>query len=97
MLNSFGEYVFTDNDGKRITINCIRRRQERNCRKLGIYRKSLHKIRKTYGTILLDHNIDNCLIMEQMGHTDIACTGLIGSLIGFCFVMPHKSSKIKGF
>jgi len=74
MLNPFGEYVFTDEKGKRLTTNCIRRRQERNCKKLGIYRKSPHKIRKTYGTILLDHNVDNRLIMEQMGHTDIACT-----------------------
>lgn len=74
MLNPFGEYIFTDKNGKRLTTNCIRRRQERNCRKLGIYRKSPHKIRKTYGTILLDHNVDNRLIMEQMGHTDIACT-----------------------
>ncbi len=74
MLNPFGEYIFTDKDGKRMTTNCIRRRQERNCRKLGIYRKSPHKIRKTYGTILLDHNVDNRMIMEQMGHTDIACT-----------------------
>ena len=73
-LNPFGEYVFVDNQGKRMTTNCIRRRQERNCRKLGIYRKSPHKIRKTYGTILLDNNIDNRLIVGQMGHTDIMCT-----------------------
>lgn len=74
MLNPFGEYIFTDKNGKRMTANCIRRRQEKNCRKLGIYRKSSHKIRKTYGTILLDHTIDNRLIVEQMGHTDINCT-----------------------
>ena len=73
-LNPFGEYVFTDNNGKRMTTNCIRRRQERNCKKLGIYKKSPHKIRKTYGTILLDHNVDNRLIMEQVRHTDITCT-----------------------
>lgn len=73
-LNPFGEYIFTDRNGKRMTTNCIRRRQERNCKKLDIYRKSPHKIRKTYGTILLDHNIDQRLIMEQMGHTDIGCT-----------------------
>ncbi|MBD5487295.1 MAG: site-specific integrase [Lachnospiraceae bacterium] len=74
MLNPFGEYIFTDKNGKRLTTNCIRRRQERNCAKLGIYKKSPHKIRKTYGSILLDHNIDNRMIMEQMGHTDISCT-----------------------
>ena len=73
-LNPFGEYVFTNEKGNRITTNCIRRRVERNCKKLGIYKKSPHKIRKTYGTILLDHNIDHRLIMEQMGHTDISCT-----------------------
>ena len=73
-LNPFGEYVFTDKNGKRMTTNCIRRRQEQNCKKLGIYRKSPHKIRKTYGSILLDYNVDNRLIMEQMGHTDINCT-----------------------
>ena len=74
MLNPFGEYIFTDKNGKRLTTNCIRRRQERNCAKLGIYKKSPHKIRKTYGSILLDHNVDNRMIMEQMGHTDISCT-----------------------
>ena len=36
--------------------------------------KSPHKIRKTYGSILLDNHIDNKLIMEQMGRTDIRCT-----------------------
>ncbi len=74
ILNPFGEYVFTDKNGKRMTTNCIRRRQEQNCRKLGIYRKSPHKIRKTYGSILLDRNVDKRLIIEQMGHTDISCT-----------------------
>ncbi len=74
LLNPFGEYIFTDKNGKRLTTNCIRRRQERNCTKLGIYKKSPHKIRKTYGSILLDHNVDNRMIIEQMGHTDIACT-----------------------
>lgn len=73
-LNPYGEYIFVDANGKRMTTNCIRRRMERNCKLLGIYRKSPHKIRKTYGTILLDHNIDNRLIMDQMGHTDIICT-----------------------
>lgn len=74
MLNPFGEFIFVDDRGNRMTTSHIRKRQEKNCRKLGIYQKSPHKIRKTYGTILLDHNVDKRLIMEQMGHTDIACT-----------------------
>ena len=73
ILNPFEEYVFVEK-GKRLTTNCIRRRLERVCVKLGIYKKSPHKIRKTYGSILLDNHIDNKLITEMMGHTDILCT-----------------------
>ena len=71
--NPFGEYVFEEN-GKRYTTNSIRRRMRAICNKLGIIPKSPHKIRKTYGSILLDNGIDNKLITEVMGHTDIACT-----------------------
>ena len=74
LLNPFGEYIFVNDSGERMTTNCIRSRLKRVCKKLGIYLKSPHKIRKTYGTILLDYNIDNCLITEQMGHADILCT-----------------------
>lgn len=73
-INPFGEYIFVDSKGKRMTTNCIRRRLERICKTLNVYRKSPHKIRKTYGTILLDNNVDNKLIECQMGHTDIICT-----------------------
>lgn len=73
-LNPFGEYVFVKADGSRMTTNCIRKRLERVCAKLGIYKKSPHKIRKTYGSILLDNNIDKRLVIEQMGHADVLCT-----------------------
>ena len=52
----------------------MRARLWRICKKLGIYNKSPHKIRKTYGSILLDNHIDNKVIIDQMGHTDILCT-----------------------
>ena len=61
-------------DGERILTQAMRMRFKRICKKLGIFHKSPHKIRKTYGSILLDNQIDNKLIMEQMGHTDILCT-----------------------
>ncbi len=67
------EYIFVKN-GKRMTTNAIRRRLARLCTKLNIYQKSPHKIRKTYGSILLDNHVDNLLIIQQMGHTDISCT-----------------------
>lgn len=72
-LNPFGEYVFTK-DGVRISAQSVRMRLKRICKKLEIKNKSPHKIRKTYGTILLDNHIDNKLVMAQMGHTDILCT-----------------------
>lgn len=74
LLNPFGDYIFVDKNGKRMTTNCFRRRLERICKHLGIYCKSPHKIRKTYGSILLDNNVDKNLVIQQMGHTDIVIT-----------------------
>ena len=34
----------------------------------------MHKIRKTYGTTLIDGGVDESIIIEQMGHSDIHCT-----------------------
>lgn len=73
-LNPFGEYIFVNDKGERMTTNCFRRRLERVCHYSKVYKKSPHKIRKTYGTILLDNNIDQRLAMGQMGHTDIYLT-----------------------
>lgn len=73
MINPFGEYIFMEN-GKRFTTNIIRRRLSRICKTLNIYPKSPHKIRKTYGTILLDSGMDIRFITDQMGHSDILCT-----------------------
>lgn len=72
-INPSGEYVFFEN-GKRLTTNTIRRRMERMCKKLGIVPKSPHKARKTYGSILLDNKIDERLVTDVMGHTDIDMT-----------------------
>ena len=73
-LNPFGEYVFVNEKGVRLTTNCFRRRLEKICRKLDVYKKSPHKIRKTYGTILLDNNVDKRLAENQMGHSNIIMT-----------------------
>lgn len=73
-LNPFGEYVFVNSSGERITTNCIRRRLEKICDKLNVYRKSPHKIRKTYGTILLDNNVDQRFVVGQMGHSNVKMT-----------------------
>ena len=73
MINPFGEYLFMNN-GKRIRSNTINKRLHIVCDELGISFRSTHKIRKTYGTTLLDGDVDESLIAEQMGHEDIATT-----------------------
>lgn len=74
-LFPFEEFIFiSDITHKRLTAQSIRMRLLRLCKKLNIYHKSPHKIRATYGSILLDNHIDNKLIIGQMGHTNIACT-----------------------
>lgn len=73
-LNPFGEYIFVNKLGKRMTTNCFRARLRRICEKLNIYKKSPHKIRKTYGTILLDNNVDQRFVLGQMGHSNVKVT-----------------------
>ena len=67
LLNPFGEWLFTDADGKRYTTNSISRRLDTICKHLGIKPKSPHKARKTVGTIYFDANLDRKFITDQMG------------------------------
>ena len=73
-LNPESEFVFCGNDGQWISPQTINTRIRSINEKLGIYHKSAHKIRKTYGSILLDSGIDKQLIIQQMGHSDILTT-----------------------
>ncbi len=73
-LNPTEQYVFLADCGRRMTTHGVRSRLRYLCKKLNIYHKSPHKARKTYGSILLDNNVDQRFILDQMGHTDIACT-----------------------
>lgn len=73
VLNPFGEYLF-ERDGNRIKTYMITRRLKKICKRNYIKPKSLNKIRKTYGTILLDSGIAESVITSQMGHTDIKTT-----------------------
>lgn len=72
--NPNGEYLFEKN-GKRVKTYSFRRRLGYICSsKLNITPKSPHKVRKTYGTILLDGKVRESTILDTMGHTDINCT-----------------------
>ena len=68
------EFVFLNKRGERIHAYAFRDRLEIVCKKAGIPYKSPHKIRKTYGSILLDHGVDHKFVMEQMGHSSIITT-----------------------
>ena len=73
MKNPFGEYMF-EKEETRIKTYSFRKRLYGICDKIGIERKSPHKIRKTYASILLDNQVSEKLITDLMGHTDIQCT-----------------------
>ena len=72
-LNPFGEYMMMQ-DGKKIHKISFNDYLYKACDALGIERRSMHKIRKTYGTMLIDSGADDSTVMEQMGHSDIATT-----------------------
>ena len=72
-LNKNSEYLFSEN-GRRIRSNAFNRRLTRVCEELHIKHRSMHKIRKTYGTTLLDAQVNESTVAEQMGHKDIATT-----------------------
>lgn len=71
LMNPFGEYIFTQEDGTRFHTMAFRGRLYRLCNKLNIPRRSPHKIRKTVGTIYMDEKLDNNLIQRQMGWASI--------------------------
>lgn len=65
------EYIFWKND-KNIKVLQVRKRLYTLCDKLGIKRKSPHKLRKTYVSILLDNRVDKRLVQDVAGHTQIS-------------------------
>jgi integrase len=72
-LNPDGEFLFME-DGKRIRENTYNKRLNLICEKLNLAHRTTHKIRKTYGTTLLDCDVNDSFVAEQMGHTDISTT-----------------------
>lgn len=72
-INPFGEYIF-ENNGHRIKGQNLTKQLYYICDALGIKRRSLHKARKTYATMLLDAGVSERLIINQLGHTDISTT-----------------------
>jgi integrase len=73
LLNPFNDYMMFEN-GERVLTNTFNDRLKLACNKLGIPVRTMHKLRKTYGTTLIDNDVDESLIMQQMGHKDISTT-----------------------
>jgi len=72
-LNPNGEYLFEKNS-KRVLASALNKRIIWACERLNICKRSSHKIRKTYGTTLINSNVDESFVIEQMGHSDIKTT-----------------------
>lgn len=70
LLSAKSDYVFEEH-GNRLTTLIIRKRIYSVCKKANVYKKSPHKIRATYDTILLDNGVDKRTVKDQMGHSDI--------------------------
>lgn len=70
MRSREGDYIFMFS-GHRLTTAAVRSKMYRICDKAGVGRKSPHKLRKTYLSIMLDEKLDKRLITDQVGHTDI--------------------------
>lgn len=73
-INPKGTYLFENENGARIRGTSITSSIYRICDALGIKRRSIHKARKTYCTELFHSGADECVISNQVGHTDIATT-----------------------
>lgn len=73
LMNPNGVYLF-EHSGERVLSGTFNDRLYSACTACHIPRRSMHKIRKTYGTTLLDADVDESLVMAQMGHSDIATT-----------------------
>lgn len=70
-LNPNGEYLFENEQGKRIRGNTFNKRLDGILKQLGFHHRSIHKGRKTYGTTLIDSGCEDSLVMNQLGHTSI--------------------------
>ena len=68
---SKSEYIFVSKDGQRIHSRALDTRIRKYCRYIGISEKSMHKIRKTYISTLIDSQQVNLnTIRDLVGHED---------------------------
>lgn len=73
VINPFTEHIFEKN-GKPLTKHALEMCLYRACDKVGIQRRSTHALRRTYATRLMNAKLDDTVVTNQMGHTDIETT-----------------------
>lgn len=61
-------------DGKRITERMFNYHLQKACTKINIKPRSTHKVRKTYAGLLWSNNVDESIVLNQMGHKNISAT-----------------------
>ena len=73
LINFGNEYLFADKNNLR-TIHCLGMALYRACEKVNIPKRSMHVLRKTYATRLINAGVDEAIIINQMGHSEFATT-----------------------
>ena len=72
-INPFSEYVFEKN-GSPMSIHSFGMILYRVCEEVGIPKRGMHVLRKTYATRLINAGVEESIIINQMGHTDFKTT-----------------------
>ena len=72
-LNRESEFIFAKN-GKRINKTVYNTKLATACRNVGIKERTMHKIRKTYATALIDSDVEEIFVTQQLGHSSIETT-----------------------
>lgn len=68
------EYIFYEEEFGRLRLCHFERALQKICREAGIQYKSIHKLRKTYSSILFANNVDKKTIQSQMRHRSFKTT-----------------------
>ena len=67
-------YLFFSRHGDRMHECSLDKKIYKFCDKLGIQRRSIHEIRKTFISTLLDNKINSDTVRETVGHQDMRTT-----------------------
>lgn len=71
--NPCSPYLFTCK-GRQLTSSVLNNYLRNVCKKIAIQYRSVHKIRKTFATMLINNGVDEIYIKTIMGHEDINTT-----------------------